>query len=184
MTVLALPSKRRPHRLATPVDDYFSCVLMSAVSAGGWALDDFVNLARSEESGEEVGGLINRLDEGASVVAPMRVATWGYVNRVIALNWPERVEEVREVAVSGLGIESEAERRVAQLDPRVGTADGAGAKLRFDRTVLGGMVESVNGEVGSADVDLPSIVLWSGSFTENWSVYETMLRRLAPAGPS
>jgi hypothetical protein len=166
------------------VDDYFCCILMSAVCASGAALDDFVELARSEVPGEEVGWLINRLDEGASVVAPMRVATWGYVNRVIALNWPERVDEVHEVAVSGLGIESEAEKRVAQLDPRVGTADETGAQLRFHRTVLGGLVESVNGETGNAEIDLPSIMLWSGSFAENWSEYELMLERLAPAGPS
>jgi len=166
------------------VDDYFACVLMSAVSAGGGALSEFMEILRHNAGqGDDVAAFAKRLDHGSDVLPSLRIASWGYVNQVIDLNWRSTASETLDVAIAGLGLHSELEERIAKLDPGEGTVGGAGYQTRLTRRMLGAMVEAVNGAVGDTETDLPSILAWSSAFGENWSLYRITLDQLAPEGP-
>jgi len=177
----AVQSETRPIG-SSNVDDYFCCVLMSAVSAAGGAVSEFVDAIRTEPQRPELEQFLERLDHGADMGPPVRLVAWGYVNQIVDETWPDRRDEVLAVAKSGLGVRSEWEERVAHLDPRVGTKDNAGMMLRINRTIYEGMIASVNGSGGNAGVDLPAIMTWSQVFSDNWGLYRASLEHLTRSG--
>lgn len=178
------------HRIGdSPVDSYFACMLMAAVSAAAGALGDVAQVLREDRAEDEDGSLIT--ESVAALLAgldaedlegPVVSGAWTFTSRVIAEMWPDQYDEVLEVAAAGLGEPCAQDRAVAAFGP-FAEDNKDGDFVRFHRLSLEAIVRSATGrdhQVG--EIGLGALMAWTDSVNGNWPMFHAMLERLAPDG--
>ena len=165
----------------SPADPYFRSVCMGCLNAAGATVFDFASDVARKADQKPLKALAQSLREQEVARKVLRVPTWTYLSQVIDDRWSARYHEAVDVGEAALGIESEAERRIARFGP-LPDVNKTGEFARLMRFTMEGMAQAGTGS--PVELKHPDVVLrWTVYYEAGWLLYQATLDARESTGP-